>query len=400
MNRVSKGILIATAAATLFASGAVKARAEDKAGGDKVKCAGINECKGKGCVRGRRRQLRRPELVQGQGHDRGAEGRVQDEGRQDRRADARSGPRPCGRGPPLAPMFSDCAPLGHGIGLRPKHYPRSSTAPRADWFEVISENFMIPGGRPLAVLERVRADYPDRAARRVAVDRLDRPLNLALPATSSRTLDRAVSSRPGCPTTCAGAATAVTTRTTCCRCPTPRRRSTTSSTASREVQERLGRRILLENVSSYVAFAHSTMPEWEFLAAVAERADCGILLDVNNVFVSAVNHGFDAARLPRRRSRRSRSGRSTSPDTATTGRTCSTRTTPRFASEVWDLYRDAVRRFGRSADARRVGRPHPAASRTCWPRPSVPAPPRRRSWGHRRWPRPHCVTSRRSSGAR
>src|SRR5207253_3620059 len=60
----------------------------------------------------------------------------------------------------------------------------------------------------------------------------------------------------------------------------------------RVVQDRLRRRILVENVSSYVAFAHSTMEEWEFLAAVAERADCGILLDVNNVYVSAANHGF------------------------------------------------------------------------------------------------------------
>src|SRR4029077_13216614 len=59
------------------------------------------------------------------------------------------------------------------------------------------------------------------------------------------------------------------------------------------VQNRLGRQILIENVSSYLPFAHSARPEWEFLAAVAERADCGILLDVNNVYVSAVNHGFD-----------------------------------------------------------------------------------------------------------
>ena len=58
------------------------------------------------------------------------------------------------------PMFPDCAPLGHGIGLRPKHYPRILDGQRADWFEVISENFMVPGGRPLAVLERVRADTP------------------------------------------------------------------------------------------------------------------------------------------------------------------------------------------------------------------------------------------------
>jgi len=59
------------------------------------------------------------------------------------------------------------------------------------------------------------------------------------------------------------------------------------------VQEALGRRILLENVSSYLTFAHSTMPEWEFLAEIARRADCGILLDVNNIYVSSVNHEFD-----------------------------------------------------------------------------------------------------------
>ena len=61
------------------------------------------------------------------------------------------------------------------------------------------------------------------------------------------------------------------------------------------VQERLGRRILVENVSSYLQFGHSTLREWEFLAELVERADCGLLLDVNNVYVSAHNHGFEAA---------------------------------------------------------------------------------------------------------
>ena len=93
------------------------------------------------------------------------------------------------------------------------------------------------------------------------------------------------------------------------------------------VQERLGRQILIENVSSYVDFAHSTMPEWEFLAAVAARADCGILLDVNNVYVCAVNHGFDpeayldGCRRPRRPVPPRRPQR--------LGATCSTRTTGR-----------------------------------------------------------------------
>jgi len=62
------------------------------------------------------------------------------------------------------------------------------------------------------------------------------------------------------------------------------------------VQDRLGRQILVENVSSYLTYAGSAMPEWEFLAEVARRSDCGILLDVNNVYVSAMNHGFDPLR--------------------------------------------------------------------------------------------------------
>lgn len=63
-----------------------------------------------------------------------------------------------------------------------------------------------------------------------------------------------------------------------------------------QLQTALGRRVLVENVSSYVAFAYSTMPEWEFLAALAVRSGCGLLLDINNVYVNSVNHGFDARR--------------------------------------------------------------------------------------------------------
>jgi uncharacterized protein (UPF0276 family) len=111
------------------------------------------------------------------------------------------------------------------------------------------------------------------------------------------------------------------------------------------VQDRLGRRILLENVSSYVAFRHSTMPEWEFLGAIAEQADCGILLDVNNVFVSAANHGFRVgdylAGLPGDRVGQIHlAGHS---DHGT--HLLDTHDAP-VRDEVWDLYRETVRRFG------------------------------------------------------
>jgi uncharacterized protein (UPF0276 family) len=111
------------------------------------------------------------------------------------------------------------------------------------------------------------------------------------------------------------------------------------------VQERLGRRILIENVSSYLTFQHSTMREWEFLAALAEAADCGLLLDVNNVFVSACNHGFDPIAfldgLPRARVGQFHlAGHS---DKGT--HLLDTHDHP-VRDQVWALYREAVRRFG------------------------------------------------------
>jgi uncharacterized protein (UPF0276 family) len=114
----------------------------------------------------------------------------------------------------------------------------------------------------------------------------------------------------------------------------------------RVVQDRLGRRILIENVSSYLTFRHSTMPEWEFLAALAAQADCGILLDVNNVYVSATNHGFSPdvylAGVPVERVGQIHlAGHS---DLGT--HLLDTHDAP-VAAPVWELYRRAVVRFGR-----------------------------------------------------
>ena len=113
-----------------------------------------------------------------------------------------------------------------------------------------------------------------------------------------------------------------------------------------EVQERLGRRILLENVSSYLTFAASRIPEWEFLAEVARRADCLLLLDVNNVYVSATNHGFDAGEYLQRIpvDRVGQFHLAGHQDLGT--HLLDTHDAP-VADPVWSLYRDAVRRFGR-----------------------------------------------------
>ena len=112
------------------------------------------------------------------------------------------------------------------------------------------------------------------------------------------------------------------------------------------VQERLGRQIIIENVSSYLTYTHSTLAEWEFLGVVAERADCGLLLDVNNVYVSATNHGFSAdaylAGLPPDRVGQIHLAGHTDMGTYL----FDTHDAP-VIEPVWDLYRQALRRFGR-----------------------------------------------------
>ena len=240
-------------------------------------------------------------------------------------------------------MFPDCTHLGHGIGLRPKHYPQVLEGQRPDWFEVISENFMIRGGRPLAVLERVRADTPVVLhGVSLSIGSTD-PLNVAYLDDLARLITRIepawVSDH-----LCWGSHGR---RYAHDLLPLPYTDEAIDHVVGRvrEVQDRLGRRILLENVSSYVAFQHSTMPEWAFVSAIAERADCGILLDVNNVFVSAANHGFRAedylAGLPADRIGQIHlAGHS---DHGT--HLLDTHDAP-VCGEVWDLYRHAVRRFG------------------------------------------------------
>lgn len=234
--------------------------------------------------------------------------------------------------------------LGHGIGLRPAHYARVLEGARADWFEVISENFMIPGGRPLAILEQVRADTPivlhGVSLSIGSTDPLNETYLDELAALAARVEPAWVSDH-----LCWGS---VGRHYAHDLLPLPYTEEALGQVVRRveRVQERLGRRILLENVSSYVAFAHSAMPEWEFLATVAERADCGILLDVNNVYVSSVNHGFDAsaylAGVPVGRVGQIHlAGHS---DHGT--HLLDTHDAP-VRDEVWDLYRAAVRRFGR-----------------------------------------------------
>jgi uncharacterized protein len=182
--------------------------------------------------------------------------------------------------------------LGHGVGLRPPHYGEILEAqPHVDWFEVISENFFEPGGNPRRVLRGVREHYPvvlhGVAMSLGSVDPLNERYLARLKALAEEIEPAWVSDH-----LCWGSFGG---RYAHDLLPLPYTEEALAhlSERIRRVQDFLGRQILVENVSSYLTYVHSTMSEWEFLAALCDRADCGLLLDVNNIFVSAHNHGFD-----------------------------------------------------------------------------------------------------------
>jgi len=182
--------------------------------------------------------------------------------------------------------------LGIGVGLRTVHFGHIlSRRPAVDWFEVLSENFMDTRGRPLWVLDQVAERYPI-ALHGVSMsiggtDPLDREYLRKLKALAERTRAHWVSDHL-CWTGVAG-------RNVHDLLPMPYTEEALRHTATRvrQVSEILERPLVLENPSSYVEFAASSMTEWEFLSRLGEEADCGLLLDVNNVYVSSFNHGFD-----------------------------------------------------------------------------------------------------------
>lgn len=182
--------------------------------------------------------------------------------------------------------------LGFGLGLRTVHYEDILAArPHVDWFEALSENYMVPGGKPLYYLDRVRADYPivlhGVSMSIGSSDPLDLEYLKELKALADR-VEPVWMSDHLC-------WTGIATRNMHDLLPLPYTREAVNHVAGRisQVQEYLGRQILIENVSSYVNFEQSEMTEWEFLREIAERADCLLLFDVNNVYVSGFNHGFD-----------------------------------------------------------------------------------------------------------
>ncbi len=191
-----------------------------------------------------------------------------------------------------ANRFNNFTDYGIGIGLRVPHYQHIlSRKPTVDWFEIISENFMVDGGRPLEVLDSILEQYRvvqhGVAMYLGSTDGLDREHLRKLKRLVKRTNTPWLSDH-----LCWGS---VDGRYTHDLLPLPYTFEAATHVAQRirEVRDYLEIPILVENVSSYAEFHASEMTEWEFLSEVVEKADAGILLDVNNIYVSSQNHGFN-----------------------------------------------------------------------------------------------------------
>jgi len=183
--------------------------------------------------------------------------------------------------------------LGFGLGLRPDYYEEILVQkPALDWFEILTENYMIPGGKPLYYLDKIREYYPivmhGVSLSLGSSDPLDTDYLNQLKALVARIEPVWVSDHL--------CWTGVQGLNLHDLLPVPYTRQAASHIVSRiqQIQDFLGRRILIENVSSYLTYKQSEMSEWEFILEIVNQADCYILLDVNNVYVSSINHEFNS----------------------------------------------------------------------------------------------------------
>ena len=237
--------------------------------------------------------------------------------------------------------------LGFGLGLRTQHYAYIlEHRPAVDWFEAITEDYLVPGGKPLYYLNRIREHYPlVMHGVSLSIGSCD-PLNteyLKKVKILAEKIQPAWISDHLCWTGIAGLNMHDLL-------PLPYTEEALKHVVDRvkQVQDFLGRQILLENVSSYIEYRDSKVTEWEFLTAIAEQADCFILLDINNIYVSSVNHHFDPLdylnAMPIQRVRQFHlAGHKNCGDYI-----IDTHDAP-IIDGVWSLYEQAVKRFGRVA---------------------------------------------------
>ena len=235
--------------------------------------------------------------------------------------------------------------LGFGLGLRVEHYAEILAGePAVDWFEAQTESYLVPGGKPLHDLTLVRDRFPITLHGLSMSIGSTAPLDLEYLAqvkALAAHLQPAWISDHLCWTGVGG-------KNLHSLLPLPYTDEALMHVVSRvrTVQDILGRRLVLENVSSYVGFRESCMTEWEFLRAVAEESDCLILLDVNNVHVSSVNHDFDAQDFldgvpPERVQQLHLAGHEDHGDYIIDSHDQPVR------EAVWSLYEAALKRFGR-----------------------------------------------------
>ncbi len=239
-------------------------------------------------------------------------------------------------------------PAQAGIGLRAPHYLEVlETRPPVGWLEAHSENYFGAGGKPLYYLERIRAHYPlslhgiglsigsTDALNSRHLDRLKTLIRRFEPVLVSEHLSWS----------------SVGGRYLNDLLPLPYTEEALAHMVRRvsQVQDYLERQILIENVSSYLQYTESTLPEWEFIAALTERSGCGLLLDVNNIYVSACNHGFDPGvylqAIPAAAVREIHLAGFTVNRFGQREILIDTHN-QRVYPQVWALYRQAVRRFG------------------------------------------------------
>ena len=183
--------------------------------------------------------------------------------------------------------------LGFGLGLRTEHYKEIlSTKPSIDWFEILTENYLVPGGKPHYYLEKICEQYPivmhGVSMSIGSCDPIDKNYLQQLKLLADKIKPRWISDHL--------CWTGIQGKNMHDLLPLPYTEEAINHVVNRiqQIQEFLGRQILIENVSSYLMYHQSALSEWEFLKEISERADCLILLDINNIYVSAINHEFNS----------------------------------------------------------------------------------------------------------
>jgi uncharacterized protein (UPF0276 family) len=235
--------------------------------------------------------------------------------------------------------------LGFGLGLRTTHYHDViNTKPNVDWFEILTENYLVPGGKPLYFLDKVSEIYPIvMHGVSMSIGSQD-PINWEY-LKKVKQLAKRVDAKWMSDHLCW---TGINHKNMHDLLPIPYTEEAIKhlSTRIKEVQDFLETKLLIENVSSYLTYNDSTMSEWDFLRNVVEEADCLILLDINNIYVSSFNHDFDPVEylnaIPVERVQQFHLAGHTN-----TGKYIIDTHDSDIIDPVWELYAKALNRFGK-----------------------------------------------------